>query len=192
MQGTPILKTLDYLKEHSIWNNITRKMRYNEYWHLSRMLLFVRDYEKNADTIHCYTQPQLLNELDIYRSTNMPKRVVNSVKETFDFLNQIFERYDFKVTIAEFFSIFLYTHINLSAFKKDEDFGKFLSELYYHIYNYQDDRIFMVLKTRHNEKGFKYTPQYYHWYIHQVDFMFKKFKKGAGWDDIRRVPVLQG
>ena len=192
MQGTPILKTLDSLKHHKVWGNITRKMRYNEYWHLSRMLLFGRDYEKNADTIRCYTQSQLLNELDIYRSVNMPKRIVNSVKETFDFLHGIFVKYDFKVTIAEFFSIFLYTTVRLSSLKKDDDFGKFISELYYHIYNYQDDRIFGVFKTRHNESGFKYTPQYYHWYIIQVDFMFKKFKEGVGWDDIRRVPVLQG
>lgn len=192
MQGTPILQTLDSLKNHKVWDNITRKMRYNEYWHLSRMLLFVRDYEKNAETIRCYTQSQLLNELDVYRSVSMPKRIVNSVKETFDFLNKIFVKYDFKITIAEFFSIFLYATVRMSSLKNDDAFGKFISELYYHIYNYQDDRIFMVFKTRHNETGFKYTPQYYHWYIHQVDFMFDKFKKGDGWDDIRRVPVLQG
>lgn len=193
MQGTPILKTLDSLKSHNVWNNVTRKMRHNEYWHLSRMLLFVRDYEKNADTIHCYTQPQLLNELDVYRSVNVPQRVVKSVKATFDFLNKIFERYEFKVTIAEFFSIFLYTTINLSSLKKEGyAFGKFIYELYYHIYNYSDDRIFRVFKTRHNEIGFKYTPQYYHWYIHQVGMMFRKFKNGDGWDDIRRVPILQG
>lgn len=192
MQGTPILKTLDSLKKHKVWGNITRKMRYNEYWHLSRMLLFSRDYEKNADTIRCYTQSQLLNELDIYRSIDMPKRIVKSVKETFDFLNKIFTKFDFKVTIAEFFSIFLYTTVRLSSLKNDDDFGKFISELYYHIYNYQDDRIFSVFKTRHNETGFKYTPQYYQWYIRQVDFMFKKFKNGESWDDIRRVPVIQG
>ena len=193
MQGTSILKILDSLKSHNVWGYVTRKMRYNIYWHLSRMLLFVRDYEKNAGTIHCYTQPQLLNELDKYRSSNVPKRVVKSVKETFDFLNKIFKKFDFKVTIAEFFSIFLYTHINISSLKKEEgNYGQFISELYYHIYNYSDDRIFSVFKTRHNETGFKYTPQYYHGYIHQVDMMFRKFKNGDGWDDIRRVPVLQG
>lgn len=192
MQGTPILKTLDSLKNHNVWENITRKIRYNEYWHLSRMLLFVRDYERNNDTIRCYTQSQLLNELDIYRSVNMPKRIVKSVKETFDFLNKIFVKYDFKVTVTEFFSIFLYTNINLSLFKEDNDFGKFISELYYYIYHYQDDGIFRILKTRHNETGFKYTPQYYHWYIHQLDYIFDKYKQGVGWDDIRRVPVIQG
>lgn len=192
MQGTPILKTLDSLKNHRVWDNVTRKMRYNEYWHLSRMLLFVRDYEKNAETIRCYTQTQLLNELDVYRSVSMPKRIINSVKETFDFLCKIFEKFDFKVTISEFFSIFLYTTINLPSLKKDGAFGKFISELYYYIYTYQDDRIFRVFKTRHNESGFKYTPQYYHWYCRQVGFMFDKYKQGMSWDDLRRVPVLQG
>lgn len=192
MQGTPILKTLDSLKKHKVWEHITRKMRYNEYWHLSRMLLFVRDYEKNADMIRCYTQSQILNELDIYRSVTMPKRISKSVKETFEFLDEIFSNYDFKVSIAEFFTIFVYTTVRFSSLKNDKDFGKFISELYYHIYNYQDDRIFGVFKTRHNETGFKYTPQYYRWYIAQVDYMFEKFKKGEGWDDIRRVPILQG
>jgi len=187
MQGTPILKTLNSLRNHNVWDNITRKMRYNEYWHLSRMLLFVRDYEKNADVIRCYTQPQLLNELDIYRSVDMPKRIINSVKETFDFLEKILVKYEFKVTIAEFFSIFLYTNIRLSSLKKEKSFGKFLSELYYYIYTYSDDGIFRIFKTR-----FKYTPQYYQWYNHQVEYMFKKFKNGDGWDDIRRVPVIQG
>lgn len=187
MQGTPILRTLDDLKRHKIWDNITRKIRYNEYWHISRMLLFIRDYEKNSD-IRCYTQTQLLNELDIYRSANVPSSAIKSVKQIFNFLNEIFVRYDFKVTIAEFFGIFEYTYLNLSELKKDkEKFGEFISGLYYRMDKYRDDGLFRELKTKHQEKGFNYTVNYYNWYNDQIGKAFEVFKNGGSWDDIRRL-----
>lgn len=187
MQGTPILKTLDSLKKHKVWENITRKIRYNEYWHISRMLLFIRDYEKDSD-IKCYSQTQLLNELDIYRSVNMPTSVVKCTKQIFNFLNEIFMRYDFKVTIAEFFGLFEYTYLNLSDLKKDKElFGEFISGLYYRMDKYRDDGLFRELKTKHKEIGFNYTVQYYKWYNAQIEKAFSTYKEGGKWNDIRRL-----
>ena len=164
MQGTPILKTLDSLKKHKVWENITRKIRYNEYWHISRMLLFIRDYEKDSD-IKCYSQTQLLNELDIYRSVNMPTSVVKCTKQIFNFLNEI-----------------------LPELKKDKElFGEFISGLYYRMDKYRDDGLFRELKTKHKEIGFNYTVQYYKWYNTQIEKAFSTFKEGGKWNDIRRL-----
>ena len=192
MQGTPIISTIESLKEHPIWDNISQKKRYNEYAYISRMLLFVRDKEDYTDSIKCYNSRQLLNELDIYRSVDIPTRIVDSVTETFDFLNKILLKYTFKVNITEFFSIFLYTNLYGSSLKISS-FGKFISELYYQIHNYQTNQhsIFRIMKTKHTETGFKYNSQYYQWYFKTMNYMYSKYVKGSDWDDIKNLS-LQG
>lgn len=194
MQGTPILKTIEHLNKHEIWGNVTRKIRYNEYWHISRMLLFVRDKTDYSDIIKCYTHPQLLNELDIYRSINVPRSNVESVEETFDFLSKIFNKYDFKVTVAEFFSLFVYVNTYLGALNVNS-FGRFINELYYHIHNFNyktnKNSIFRIIKTKHNETGFKYTSQYYQWYIDLINYMFEKYMNGSDWDEISKLSVKE-
>lgn len=193
MQGTPIIQTIESLKEHPIWENISQKRRYNEYAYIGRMLLFVRDKKEYTDTVKCYTPKQLLDELDVYRGVNMPKRVVNSVKETFDFLNKILRKHDFKVNITEFFSIFLYTNLYQSSLKLSS-FGDFINGVYYRVNNpiTNTNSRFRLLKTKHNDIGFKYNAHYYNWYLNTISDMLSIYVNGGDWDDIGRLSIKEG
>lgn len=188
MQGTPIIQTIDSLIDHPVWDKITRKMRFNQYWHTSRMLLFVRDTDVNSDEYICYSQTQLLNQLDEYREVEVPKTIVKSVKDTFDFLNKCFEKYEFKVTIAEFVSIFLYVNKFLPDLTVST-FGKFLYELYYRIHSNNPNNLFRIIKTQHTTVGCNYTPLYYKWYVNLMGYMYDKYVNGGSWDDISRLSV---
>ena len=192
MQGTPIIQTIEGLKKHPVWDNISHKKRYNEYAYIGRMLLFVRDKKEYTDIVKCYTSKQLLDELDVYRGIDMSKSIIESVKDTFDFLNKIFIKNDVKVNITEFFSIFLYTNRYQSSLKLSS-FGEFISGVYYRVNNplTNANSRFRLLKMKHNEIGFKYNTAYYNWYINTIMDMKAKYEKGDDWDVIGRLSVKE-
>lgn len=189
MQGTPLIKTINELISHDVWNKVQRQSRFNNHECTSKMLLFARDKKDFTDTLKVYNKNQLLNELEVYRASEVPKSAIVSVKETFNFLNKIFNRHDFKVTITEFYSIFVYTNLNLDALNSST-FGKFLCGLYYHIHNNLDG-IFRVIKNKNHDAGFKYTAQYYQWYNDVLNSMYAKFIKGDDWNDIKRLSIKE-
>jgi len=59
MQGTPLIKSIDELLKHPVWNYVQNIKRYGEYAYVSRMLLHVITFEKDEEFMD-------LEEIDIY------------------------------------------------------------------------------------------------------------------------------
>lgn len=187
MQGSPLMKTLEPLKKHNIWDYINGKRRYNEYTYLSRMCLFIRDYEKYSKEVTCYNNNQLLKELELYRVVPLTKSWVTQVKKTLDSLNKILVKSESTLNITQFYSVFLY--MNISPQTDLETFGEFLPKLYHYVNTSKetDSGLFHDLKRRNNEKGYGYTPLYYHWYVNVMNMAFEAFKQGHDWNEIKRI-----
>jgi hypothetical protein len=112
MQETPILKVIDSLINHKVWDNVTYVRRHNNYEYVAKMLLYVRDTDVVQGIYNADNKHKLLNQLDVYRSTEVPPEMVESVRETLDFLEKIFRKYDFKLTIREFYNVFTYSYVS--------------------------------------------------------------------------------
>ena len=186
MSGTPLIKVLTPLRKHSVWDNINGKKRYNEYTYLSRMLLFVRDYEKYTNSVTCYDNKKLLNELEVYRSTPISKNWHKQVKKVLDYINTVLTKSHTRITITQLYSVFLYIIIKEPSLKS---FGEFLPKLYDLVNSSKesDSGLFFDLKRRHIEQGYQYSPRYYHWYINIMEKAFEAYKQGYDWNEIKRI-----
>jgi hypothetical protein len=189
MQETPILKVIDSLINHKVWDNVTYVRRHNNYEYVAKMLLYVRDTDVRQGIYNADNKHKLLNQLDVYRSTKVPSEMVESVKETLDFLEKVFRKYEFKLTIREFYNVFTYSYVNLDLLGVS-DFGKFIRDLYYFIHELTEKdgmNMCRVIKNKHMEKGFGYTSEYYKWYNKTLNKMFAQFVRGEDWNEIKRV-----
>ena len=191
MQDTPILKAIESLTSHNVWEHVRYVSRYNDYEYVSKMLLFVRDSDASQGVFNADNKHKLLTQLDCYRSTEVPREMIESVRETFDFLDKVFSKYDFKVTIREFYNIFAYANTYLDSLNV-HDFGKFIMELYYFIHETNEAvemNMFRLIKDKHREKGYCYTAEYYKWYINTLNRLYSRFVRGDDWNDIKQLPV---
>ena len=189
LQNTPILKAIESLKKHPVWDNVTHISRYKDYEYISMMLLFVRDTNIQSQIFAGDERKKILTKLDAYRSTKVPRYMVDSVKETLDFLEKIFKKYNFKLPIRKFYNVFVYTNIYKDSLSVS-DFGKFIKELHYFLMDTNEAsgmNMFRIIKSKHTEKGFVYNSNYYKWYINTLNRMYAKFVGGCDWDDIKQL-----
>lgn len=189
MQGTPLVKTIEELLSHKIWNKIQRVSRFNNYAYVGKMLLHVIDSTDKGDMIIVYSNKQLLNKLETYYSLNLPKTAVTSVKKTFDVLDKIFTKHHMCLNITEFYSLFVYVNRNLEKINGNK-FGEFISGLYDNIHN-NNDGVFNAIKVQHNQTGYDYSPRYYEWYINSLNYLYTNFLKGVKWDEIQRLSLKE-
>lgn len=192
MQETPILKVIDGLIHHNVWGNVNYVKRHNDYEYVAKMLMYVRDTDVTQGVYNADNKHKLLNQLDVYRYKEVPVEMENDVRRVLDFLEKVFMKYNFKLTIREFYNVFTYVYANLNSLTVS-DFGKFISELYYYVHkiNFDDDEkgmdMIRLIKSKHLQKGFSYTSDYYRWYNKSLNKMFAKFVRGADWNEIKRV-----
>lgn len=189
MQETPILKVIDSLINHKVWDNVTYVRRHNNYEYIAKMLLYVRDTDTTQGIYNADNKHKILNQLDVYRSTKVPSEMEEGVRKTFDFLEKVFVKYNFKLTIREFYNVFTYTYVNLSSLSVS-NFGKFIKELYYFIHELDEEdglNMFKVIKNKHMEKGYGYTSAYYKWYNKTLNRMFAQYVRGEDWNVIKRI-----
>ena len=92
-QGTPLIKSIDTLREHKVWKNVQRVSRFNDYTFISRMLLFVRDQMDDENLIRVYSNNQLMKELEQYFVSEVPNSIQKRVTKTFNSLHNIFKKY---------------------------------------------------------------------------------------------------
>lgn len=190
MQNTPILKAIESLTQHKVWNNITYVNRYNNYEYTAKMLLYVRDTDEVQGIFKGEDKHKILTQIDAYRDTPVPTDLIIGVRKTFDFLEKCFEKYNFKVSIREFYHIFTYACLYIDDLNVS-DFGKFIKELYYFIGESKpsDMDIFRVIKEKHTESGHGYTAVYYKWYVATLNKLFGKFIGGLDWNAIKRISI---
>lgn len=191
MQDTPILKAIESLTTHNVWDNIRYVSRYNDYEYVAKMLLFVRDSDASQGIFNPDMKHKILLQLDAYRSTDVPPHIVKSVGETLEFLGEVFDKYKFKLTIREFYDVFVYANIYLDSLNV-HDFGKFIKELYYFIHETNEAvefNIFRVIKDKHTEKGYWYTSEYYKWLCNTFNRLYGRFVKGEDWNEIKKFSV---
>lgn len=189
MQGTPLVKTIEELLSHKVWDKVKRVSRFNNYSYVGRMLLFVIDKTDNRDIIIVYTNKQLLNKLENYYALPLPKTAVSSVKKTFDVLDKIFTKYGMCVNITEFYNIFIYVNTYLEEIDLQQ-FGGFISGLYNNIHE-NPVGVFQGIKQQHNQIGYNYTSRYYQWYINTLNYLYAKYLKGAKWDEIQQLSLKE-
>ena len=189
MQGTPLVDAIKPLSQHNVWENITYLKRYNEYEYIARMLLFVKDSEPTQKIFYGDSNKnKLLLQLEPYRSTKLPKEVVQEVKSTLDFMEEMFNKNEFSLSIREFYNLFIYVSTYRDTLNV-LDFSKFINELYYFLHNSESTGMnrFRRLKDKHHEKGFSYNSEYYKWYMNELNVMYAKFLKGVGWNEIQKI-----
>ena len=189
MQETPILQAITPLINHNVWNHITYVKRHNNYEYVAKMLLYVRDTNAKQGIFNADNKHKLLNQLDIYRYTQVPSEITTSIKKTFNFLEKIFIKYNFQLTIREFYNVFTYAYVNLDSLTVS-DFGKFIKELYYFIHETSESdglNMFRVIKNKTSEKGFSYTSEYYKWYNQTLNRMYSQFVRGESWNVIKKL-----
>ena len=189
MQETPILKAITPLINHTVWNNVTYVKRHNNYEYVAKMLLYVRDTDARQGMFNADNKHKLLTQLDVYRYQKVPSEITSSVKKTLDFLEKVFNKHKFQLTIREFYNVFTYSYVNLNALTIS-DFGKFIKELYYFIHETTDDdglTMFSVIKNKHMKKGYSYTSEYYRWYNQTLNRMYSQFVRGENWNDIKKL-----
>lgn len=189
MQDTPIIKAIEKLTSHKVWENVRYVKRYNDYEYVAKMLLYVRDTDHKNGIYRADNKHRILQQLDAYRSTEVPSAMIGSVKEALDFLSKVFQKYNFTLTIREFYNVFTYVYLYKESLKVS-DFGRFIKELYYFIHETNeavDMNQFRVIKDKHMEKGFSYTSEYYRWYANTLNRLYIKFVAGESWNDIKRL-----
>ena len=184
-QGTPLVKTIDILRGHKVWENVKRISRFNDYAYISRMLLFVRDQLEDDVLIKVYSNAQLMKELEQYHVSDVPNSNVNSVKKVFNALDKIFSKNNLCLTITEFFSVFVYTYKYLDQLNLDV-FGDFISGLYNNIKE-NPKGAFRIIKYQNNQNGYDFTSKYYMWYISTINTLYGKFLEGAKWNEIQEL-----
>ena len=191
MQGTPLIKTIEELLNHKIWNNVQNIKRYGEYAYTSRMLLHVVTNEEMGENIVVYTNKQLLANLERYYEINLPKSAVTSLKKTWDFLDKVFTANKMCLNVREFFPLFIFAHRYLGVLKQDQfNFSKFISGLYLNIHE-GNEGVFRVIKDQPNQPGYKYNSKYYSWYCNTLHYLYAKYLKGASWDEIQQLSIKE-
>lgn len=186
-QGTPLIKVIDDLKEHKVWNCVGHISRHNDYAYISRMLLYIRDYSENKKVLKVYTNSQLMMELNQYLSFNVPESIIDELCNDLNILHTTISKNKCKVRITDVFSLFLYVH----AHQKDKDFypvkfGEFVCGFNDNLpYNRGVFRLFNQKKERWASNPVKY----YEWYIKTIDILYHAFLKGADWDEISKLQV---
>ena len=183
-QGTPLIRVIEDIQKHKVWNCVNYITRDNDYAYISRMLLHIRDYGENKNVLKYYTNPQLMKELQQYLEFNVPSSIVSELIEDLDILHTVIYKNKCKMSIPDAFTVFLYVHNH----KKDllhVKFRQFIKGLYdnmpsntgiYRLFNAQKN------KLRANVK-------YYEWYINTVDILFNKFMDGSDWNELERLQV---
>ena len=187
MQGTPLIRTIDKLIPHRVWNNVQNIKRYGEYAYIGRMLLHVVDIQQNSETIINYSSSQLLNQLEKYYEIEFPKSVVSSVQKTFDVMSEMFKENNTCLNIREFYPLFMYVNMNLEKMDASS-FGAFVHGLYTNI-RADKGGMFRTIKYQHTQQGFDYNARYYNWYIKVIGSLYNKYQKGVDWNEIGRLSV---
>jgi hypothetical protein len=186
MQGTPLIKSIDELLKHPVWNYVQNIKRYGEYAYVSRMLLHVITFEKDEEFM-VFTKKQLLDSLEVYYEVNVPQSAINSLKKTMTALSKMFKANNICLSVREFFTVFIYVHKYLNKMDLNS-FGEFISGLYQRIHH-NPTGIFSIIKYQPHQSGYDYNVRYYNWYVLNITYLYDKFVKGASWDDIRRSTV---
>jgi len=186
MQGTPLIKSIDELLKHPVWNYVQNIKRYGEYAYVSRMLLHVITFEKDEEFM-VFTKKQLLDSLEVYYEVNVPQSAINSLKKTMTALSKMFKANNICLSVREFFTVFIYVHKYLNKMDLNS-FGEFISGLYQRIHH-NPTGIFSIIKYQPQQSGYDYNVRYYNWYVLNITYLYDKFVKGASWDDIRRSTV---
>ena len=186
-QGTPLIKTIDEIREHYLWDCVGRIGRYNDYAYISRMLLFIRDYGETPNGIirTSYSNTQLMNELTQYLSFDVPQSIVTGLYDDLDVLYTAISRNKCKVNIKDVFAWFLYVHThrkNLYPVK----FGDFVRGFYDNLPS--NDGVFRQINQK--KERWRNSPEQYHpWFMNTIDLMYNKFLDGADWNDLRKLQV---
>ena len=189
MQGTPLIEVIDALTKHKVWENVTYVKRHNHYEYSAKMLLYIRETNPSQNIYKADYPHKLLTQLEEYREVKVPEHITKHTKDTLNFLNKVFRKHNFKVSIREFYNIFTYVSMHLDVLTVS-DFGKFLKELYYHVHESKGEvGNFTALKQQHMVKGYHYTSDYYKWYDNVITVMFAKWSNGGKWDDIQRLSI---
>ena len=184
-QGTPLIKVIDDLKEHKVWNCVGHISRYNEYAYISRMLLFIRDYHENPNVLKVYTNSQLMNELTQYLSFDVPESIIAELITDLDTLHTALNKNRCKVRITDVFSLFLYTHTHRKGLYPVK-LGQFVRGFYDNLpFNKGVFRLFNQKKERWASN----PVQYYQWYIETIDALYHAFLDGDDWDEISKLQV---
>lgn len=184
-QGTPLIKTIEDIKKHKVWNCIGHVSRYNDYAYISRMLLFIRDYAENDAIIKVYTNAQLMNELNQYLSFDVPTKIIEELSTDLGILHTSIKKNKCKVRITDGFSLFLYIHTHRKGIYPLK-FGEFICGFYDNLpFNKGVFRLFNQKKDRWASN----PAVYYQWYIDTINVLYKAFLDGADWDEISKLQV---
>lgn len=181
-QGTPLIKSIDTLREHKVWKNVQRVSRFNDYTFISRMLLFVRDQMDDENLIRVYSNNQLMKELEQYFVSEVPNSIQKRVTKTFNSLHKMFVKNNLCLSVNPFFAVFVYVYKYLDQLNLDE-FGEFISGLYTNI-AHNPRGVFRVFKYQNN---MEYNSEYYRWYVSNINLLYRKFLEGAKWNEIQEL-----
>ena len=184
-QGTPLIKFIENVKNHKVWDCINHITRYNDYAYISRMVLFIRDYAENKNVIKVYSNNQLMTELNQYLSYNIPKSLVDTLNEDLDILYTVINKNKCKVRITDAFTLFLYIHSNKQNIYPMK-FGEFIRGFYDNLsLNKGVFRLFNQKKDRWASNPVKY----YMWYMDTIEKLYSAFLEGADWNELTRLQV---
>lgn len=190
MQGTPLMKTINELRNHDVWDYVHRISRFNDHAYISRMLMHCIDSGDNGDLITIYSNKQLLNRISHYYSFPLPESAVKSVKKTLDVLNKIFKQNGQCIFLTEFYSVFVYVNLYIDKLNVKQ-FGEFICKLYDFIHK-GEKGVFTLIKQQSNVQGYGLDKsQYYYWYINTINKLYSKYLKGATWDEIKELSVAE-
>ena len=159
MQGTPLIKTIEELIEHPVWDYVQNVKRYGEYAYISRMLLHVIDNEERGDNIIVYSNKQLINNCEKFYDVTVPKSAINTVKKVWDIIASIGVKYSLCLNVREFLPLFIYVHKHMSNLNLDK-FSKFISGLYVNIHQ-NNGGVFTAFKNQPYQRGYDYNAKYY-------------------------------
>lgn len=186
-QGTPLVKLIEDVQKHKIWNCVGHISRNNDYAYISRMLLRIRDYIENPDVYLHYTNTQLMDELQQYLGFNIPDTLVEELYYNLDLLYEVICKNNGNVSITDAFSIYLYVH----SHHKEKTFlpvkfGQFIKGFYENSKSNSRGvfRLFNQQKTK-----YRGSSKYYEWYIETIDTLYNSYLNGVDWDEISRLQV---
>ena len=185
-QGTPLVKLIEEVQHHKVWDCIGHISRNNDYAYISRMLLRIRDYMENPKVYTHYTNTQLMSELQQYLGFNIPNTITDELYTVLDLLHEVICKNNGNVSITDAYSIFLYVHMHYNDNNfLSVKFGQFIKGFYENIG--LDKGVFRLF----NQQKAKYrgSSKYYEWYIETIDVLYERYLDGAEWDEISRLRV---
>lgn len=183
-QGTPLIKVIEDIQKHKVWDCVSYITRDNDYAYISRMLLYIRDYGENSNVLKYYTNPQLMKELQQYLEFNVPSSIVSELIEDLDILHTVICKNKCNISIPDAFSVFLYVHSNKKHLLHAK-FGQFIKGLYDNMPS--NTGIYRLFNMQKNKC--RATSKYYDWYVKTIDILFNKFVDGADWNELQRLQV---